>query len=104
MSGGRMLDHKDGRRRVFAADREPLDQAQQHQERRRREPDLPISRHQPDQECRDRHHDNRDDQRPLSPKLVADMTKDQTVQRTHQKPGGKDTKRRSKRWRWRAIS
>jgi hypothetical protein len=86
--GPGLLDQEDDRRRILAADRESLGEAQQDEEHRGEDADPVVGRHDPDQEGRHRHREDRTDERRFASDAVPDMAEHQAPERTHEKAGG----------------
>src|SRR5699024_4551045 len=78
----RMLGHEQNGTAPFAADGESLDDAQQHEQDRCQGPDRRIGRQAAHEESRDTDEDDRDLQQLLAPVLVAEVTEDDSADRT----------------------
>jgi hypothetical protein len=77
----RVLVRHEHRAAPFAAQADALCHPKQQQQQRRRDADLRIGGHQPDQEGGHAHDHQRDDEHALAPDLVAEVAEDHAAQR-----------------------
>jgi hypothetical protein len=80
------LDQEHHRTRVLAADRKPLDHAQQNEQHRGQQAERRVAGKKAHQEGRHRHRGDRDRQGGAASVMVTDMTDQRTADRPHQVP------------------
>ena len=85
---------------VFAAEREPLQQAQRDQQDRRSDANGRVSRQQADQERRRAHDHDRHEERVLAPDLVADPPEHERAERPHREARREREQRHDERARF----
>ena len=86
-----LLDEEDERGRVFAPDRQPLDEAQDREGDRRADADLLVGRQKSDEKRRHRHGADRKAESSRAPDPITDMAEDEAPDRSHEEPGGENT-------------
>ena len=81
---------------VFPAERQALQQPQQHQRHRRRDPDRCVAGEQADREGRPAHDAHGDQKRVLAAHQIAQPPENQRAERAHGEAGGKRGQRENK--------
>ncbi len=78
---------------IFAAQRQPLNQPQRHQQDRRGDADAGVAGQDADGKGREAHQAHGDEEGVFAPDQIAEPPEHQRAERAHRKPGGKGAER-----------